>query len=159
VDSLEFEVFQGESPQPDANTMIGKFTLENLESTDRQEVLVKFVLDKSGLLKASAEDLGSKKKIEKIIHRHKKEILHKNLADLSMVRLKPEEESFELIECEETTEFIGLSTELEIKVQNLLNRGKIDESDREELQCTYSKAQEGEHGAAERLEKLVYYLD
>ncbi|NGX61652.1 MAG: Chaperone protein DnaK [Chlamydiae bacterium] len=158
---VEIEVFQGEFSNPSANTLLGKFSLENLEETENTEVLIKFTLDKSGLLRASVEDLGTQKKVEKEIHRRKKErTVHANLADLSMVRMQEEEDiSFEPTLLDGKIEEISLSSELEKRVENLLGSGNLDREDRGELQRTYNQAKEGEDGATEHLEELVYYLD
>ena len=160
---LEITAYQGESSDLEQCRLLGKFKLEGLSKSGKPEILIKFELDRNGLLNVTAAEIQSGISKSKVMKRIKRSDIEKqNLADLRSVKLNVDgEDKVETVD--ESKGFhdvtkIEFSHELEKKVNALLKGGNLDSHDCEELEKELKAAKAGEEGAADRLADLVYYM-
>lgn len=167
TNQVSIKAYQGESPKAEDCRFLGTFDLENLSEQGKPEILVKFELNRNGILNVTATEVSSGISTTHTMKRIKSSDFKKeNLADLGMVRLKVNEEKSmdeeDLLEVENTFETITkicLSPELEEKVKKLLDNETLELSEKEDLKKYFDEALKGEKEALEKLEELVYFME
>ncbi|MFT4554259.1 MAG: molecular chaperone DnaK [Chlamydiales bacterium] len=176
TNKIRVTAYQGESMVSSKNEFLGEFTLDKIQGTNTDEILIKFELDRSGLLKVTATDLGTSKKASSLMKRESKSRVKScNLADLESVSIQTdtfdaevdicnaevEEHAFEESFGEDKSKIEVLhfiDEKLETQVTNLLDGDTLDEEDKKELKDVYAQVKDGNPSAVERLEDLLYYL-
>jgi molecular chaperone DnaK len=89
-EKIDLKVYQGESQYPHLNQLLGNFELDGLLNSGT-EILVKFELDRSGLLHVTATEIATGKQQSKEIKRsNRSRVKHTNLADLESVKIVTE---------------------------------------------------------------------
>ena len=118
-EQVEIRVFQGESPVPEHNQVLGEYLLKDIQGSsesDDREIIVKFELDKSGLLRLYITDMATGKVLSEEIKKVKSSrSVKKNLVELETVKIfQKEEGSLDSIneEDEETFETINVDGEI-----------------------------------------------
>lgn len=175
TDEITVTAYQGESRKTELCRLLGEFKLEGLSSDAKSEILIKFEMDRNGLLNVSATEVGSGKSSNKVMRRIKSsEIGKKNLADLDTIRINTEEESsIEEEEFSDERQWINpltqeideeassslLSKELEDRVQALLCKPHISDEDKRELEHNLVALKSGETAASERLTNILYFME
>ena len=170
---VKINVYQGESREVAQNQLLGQFTLDELSESPGLAILVKYHLDRSGLLHVTASDVATGKQIQRALKKMKRARQQDvELAHLESVRIyhKPalqteassdsEEDWDELSEVEESSSSVGLDSEqLFAKVQALLEKQTLETTDQEDLNQAFERAKTGDPEAVEKLSSLVYYLE
>ncbi len=167
-DRITIEVYQGESPQPERNHVIGAFALDGLGSSATREVHCRFDIDRSGLLQVSVTDLGSGKAVARSIERPRP-LARAGLADLGSVHLagavdlgqaEAEDDAWRAEHAIDEAEPSAVAADdgLEAQAEMLLAREDLDPGDREELLARLAATRDGDADARARLKDLVYFL-
>ncbi len=124
---IEIKVYQGESHYTHMNQFLGSFHLDDLLNSD-QEILVKFELDRSGLLHVTATDISTGKQESKEIKRsHRSRVKHASLADLESVKIATETVLAEPLEDNED-EALGFEREDEYDEVEGIDWAELDET-------------------------------
>ena len=165
TDKIQVKVYQGESREIEGNKYLGQFSLNDIEDTGQSEILIKFELNRSGILSVTAIDLGSSVEFSKKMHRSQDSCTQRcDLGNVESVKIYVDEEAEDddyeedIDEEDINDEESILDSELEKRVQELMNKKTLDISDRVDLEVALENARNGEEGAISSLEDLVYYL-
>ena len=166
-DKIDIKVYQGESSQIEQSQLLDEFSLEGLSQEEQMDIHIKFELDRSGLLHVTVTDIYSGKKVSHTVTRSgKKATKQANLADLDAIRIHKETEpveSEEYISVDHTTEITDPITlddeQLLIQAQKLIDKGKLDPIDQDELERELQEMQGGNRKTVNRLRGLLYLLD
>jgi molecular chaperone DnaK (HSP70) len=167
-DVVKVDAYQGESADVSQNTLLGDFKLEGLADSPDSAILIKFHLDRSGLLHVAASDISTGKKVERVLKKAKN-ICEKDvdLTALESVRIyqapttqenSSNEEDWD--EMPSLDEMVAVdSQQLFDKVENLLQREDLETADREEITHEFELAKAGDEEALKKLSDLVYYME
>lgn len=179
---VRVDALQGESSIPSANELLGEFFLEDLES-DEMEILIKFELDKSGILHVTTTEVGSTKVATKTLKR-KSSTRHKRegLADIESVRVaidrkeaQADEKEADLddaerwdlahesqeIADEELVEADGIDRDLEdmlARVEELCGCDEVSQEAKLKFEQLVARIQEGDEEAKEELREEIYFI-
>ncbi|MFW5858791.1 MAG: Hsp70 family protein [Planctomycetota bacterium] len=184
---IEVDVLQGESPDPGANHLLGRFEVTGLGDSLQMEIHFRFDLDRSGLLRVSVEHLGSGVSVERVIERGDDGIRRIELGEIPAVRL----DDAAVVLAADDTDFAPPASALTVddqtdaatgadvvsldrvaapavevadddaivRAQDLLASDGLDGPDREELQQTLAAVTAREAGAHQQLVDLLYFLE
>ncbi len=176
-DRLEIRVYQGESPNPEPNRLLGEFAMDHLGESERREVVCRLDLDRSGLLTMTVTDIASGKAHSQAMRQEAASRVAKaGLADLETVRLaavearfddqdldgeEPEEADADDVEDDGATEpeTAAIDPALLVRTKAVLARTDLDPTDRSELERELEQAVQGNELAGQRLSELLYFLE
>jgi molecular chaperone DnaK len=148
-DTVEIQVYQGESPIASENTLLGKFLIADLEPEhpgDLARVTVRFDFDVNGILKVTARDrhTGQQKDIT----------VEASLARLSEAEITQAQTrvSGAMVPASEATVLVE-------RARRLLDGGELDQQDRADLEALIVDVQAAQDaGDAPRAEELLEEL-
>jgi molecular chaperone DnaK (HSP70) len=148
------------------NRFLGKFLLEDLGSSEKGDIHIKFHLDRNGLLQVIATDIFSGKQanqtLKRISHLRKKSV---NLAEIESVHIHVETKEDDGLKSFDLNDDVGAKTEtipedqhVLQQAETLLNKESLDDGDREELTKILASAKAGDPSAVKKLSELIYYI-